>query len=205
MGIPWGQVLGSGAAIATAYINKKSVENQNRANREEAQKNRDFQADQSSTTYQRGTEDMRLAGINPLLAYSQGGASSPGGSLAAKQESVLGPAVSSAMHLMRFSKEMKFLDAQTFKVDKDAAEVVGRTNYVRTQNANLTYSPGTGLPSHSASMVRLQRELVQAQLNALRYSPILSKLYGTEPLRRLRRYRLRPNFSINRADGRIYE
>lgn len=49
---------------------------------EQAQLNREFQAQQSATAYQRAVADMKAAGINPILAYQQGGASTSAGSTA---------------------------------------------------------------------------------------------------------------------------
>ena len=55
----------------------------------------------SSTAYQRAVEDMKKAGLNPILAYANGGASTPGGSAGTISGASMGLASSSALGVSR--------------------------------------------------------------------------------------------------------
>lgn len=56
-------------------------------NAAEAQKNRDWQTEMSNTEIQRRIVDLKKAGLNPVLAVTQGGASTPSGSTASAHSS----------------------------------------------------------------------------------------------------------------------
>ncbi len=151
-----------------------------------------FQERMSSTAWQRAVDDMKLAGINPMLAYQQGGASSPGGQTA-RMEDVLGPAASSAMAMMRMRKELKLMDAQRFKVEKDAYKSMMEGSLVNTQNQILGAGvrAGTQITPYGViqrqldtSLRKQQIQLTAAQRRALEYSPFITRFTGTGAPRR---------------------
>lgn len=86
-----------------------------------AAENRRFQERMSSTAYQRAVKDMRLAGLNPALAYSQGGASSPGGAVAEIPHDVVSKAAHGATDLMRARSEVTLMNRQGEKAKSDTA------------------------------------------------------------------------------------
>lgn len=64
---------------AAQAFNRVEAQKRRDFSRAEAQKDRDWQEKMSNTAYQRAVDDMKKAGINPVLAAQLGGRSTPGG------------------------------------------------------------------------------------------------------------------------------
>lgn len=76
----FGGTYGTGAT-ASAFSHQM-MEEANAFNAEQARLNRAWQEKMSNTAYQRAMQDLRKAGLNPILAYSNGGASVGSGATA---------------------------------------------------------------------------------------------------------------------------
>jgi len=114
--------LTAAAPIISSYVGgrmgQEAQESAQRINISEAQKQRDFEEKMSSTAYQRAMQDMKKSGLNPMLAYAQGGASTPSGASARVEPAdalskMIPGMTSSALSALNMAKDLKQKDATT--------------------------------------------------------------------------------------------
>lgn len=103
---------------------------------DQAQRQMDWQASMSNTAYQRAMADMRAAGLNPILAYKQGGSSSPAGAMG--QGSMPGTAggpgsTSAGQSAARVSNDKEIMSRALGNVASSAIEA-----YKTSEQAKLT-------------------------------------------------------------------
>lgn len=128
----------NGGGAAGGLISLIGGERQNRANKEEARTNRNFQRNMSNSAYQRGVIDLKKAGLNPMLAYSQGGASTPGGAQAQMENTAEG-AISSALDIKRLKQEIQVMSSQEKKNTADAARSYADTGLANASAKGIIY------------------------------------------------------------------
>lgn len=91
-------------------------------NAAEAEKARAYDEKMSSTAYQRAVADMKAAGINPILAFSNGGASYSGGSAASVGVST----ASQAQGFMASTHEQDIDQSSATELKKVKMQILGQ-------------------------------------------------------------------------------
>jgi len=159
----------------------------------EGRRARQFAERMSGTAYQRAVVDMQLAGLNPMLAYGQGGASTPGAPMGSVDDA-LSPAVSSAQGARRLSQELKLMQQQTARqfvetqdilpaqkavLQSQAKEAAARTALARRESMESVARTKGHLMSTALQGADLPAALVRGQAASGKFGTV------TEYMRRL--------------------
>lgn len=109
----WGAVIAAGASLLGGAMANKS-------NAKQADTDREWQRENAQNAHQWQTEDMRAAGLNPILSATGGAGAKPsGGSSLGAQSDAITPAVNSALAARRQSTELELMKANEVNTVKD--------------------------------------------------------------------------------------
>ena len=120
----------TGASIVGGFLGNRGQRAANAANAQLAHNQMQFQERMSRTAYQRQVQDMKAAGINPMLSAKMGGASTPSGQTAVMQNTAKA-GIESAMQMAN----LKNMQATARKTNAEANVIEGTG--VRTAEAKL--------------------------------------------------------------------
>lgn len=163
--------IASGAASALGFIGAERANRQNKDiwrktqdwDTQQAQINRDYQERMSNTSWQRGVADMKAAGINPMVAFSQGGASSPSGSvIGGKTSAPMRDSVSTAIQAGLAMAQINNLNASAAKSTVDAANSAADTPF----KTAIGDAVASGVSSAKAALGPLSRTIGGWMYNA---------------------------------------
>lgn len=159
----WPAIIGAGAVIGSALLANKGQADANEESAHQAQLNRDFnsaeaaksrewQQNMRQTQYQTAVSDLKAAGLNPMLAYQQGGSGTPTGATASNQSMPqIGNKMTAALNASAQAAQIMNIKAQTEKTEADTAVSMATAKQVEAQTA-LTTSSTTNVQQQTTNL-----------------------------------------------------
>lgn len=151
---------GIGTAVTSGLLSVFGGERRNAAQAEQAQSANAFSAQQFASRYQTTVKDMEAAGLNPMLAYSQGGGSPPSGQQAQMQDTVT-PGVESFNRTRATASQNAVQNAQVKNIEADTENKHAQAQNIRADT--LLKGAQENLAGASADQARTNISYLETQ------------------------------------------
>lgn len=149
------------AGIIGHVIQQQGQMGTNESNKRMNDDSNAWSANMSNTSYVRGMRDMKAAGLNPMLAYKQGGANVPNPSVA-KFENPQGDTSRAAEGAAASSMQAARLKADLDKMVNENANLVASTRVAETQQSLNTANAFKA--ASDAKLNNTQNELIRNKI-----------------------------------------
>jgi hypothetical protein len=151
-----------------SYLGQQTA---NQASADQSKAQMDFQERMRETSYQTAVKDMMKAGLNPMLAYQQGGAGNQAGA-SAQMQNALGAGVASAQEGISKYQQLKNMQSQQELIHSQIDDTTAAAALKRATAITEAYRPG--LTQAQTNSILQQAGLYTAQT---RQTSALSALY----------------------------
>ena len=160
------------ATVAAGYLGYKGQQQANQATAKSVDNQIEFQREMSNTSYQRAMKDMRKAGLNPMLAYKLGGASTPQGAHYVAQNE-FGAGINAATQTSQAitsakqqASQAKLNNAQKSKITAEVETQIPAAVRKLDAEGDLARA-GISLKEAETVLKDLNREMLQMDIKAL--------------------------------------